>query len=207
MTTRTPFWEEAYRRDLRPFGGPSEEVVELMGRIPRASRVLDLGCGDGRHALPLALAGHRVTAVEVSKAAAEALRRAVGVARAAGHEPALEIVQADLAGYQPPSRYDLVVAHGVLHLLEPAARDNLLQAMRSCTVPGGWNVGASFTDEIPPPEDLAPFCLGLFEPGELFLRYRDWEVELELAYILEDEHPGGIRHRHAVNKVVARRPG
>jgi tellurite methyltransferase len=94
----------------------------------------------------------------------------------------------------------------VLHLLEAAARDSLIAAMRSCTVPGGWNVVACFTDELPPPADLAPFCLGLFRPGEIMDRYRDWDIELERAYVLEDEHPGGVRHRHPINKVVARRP-
>lgn len=206
MTARAPFWDEAYRQDLRPFGGPSDEVIELMGRLPRASRVLDLGCGNGRHALPLALAGHRVTAVDVSSAATEALGREIGRATAAGHEPALEIVKADLAGFHPVGRYQLVIAHGVLHLLEPGARDNLIDAMRSCTVPGGWNVAAVFTDEIAPPDDMAPFCLGLFRPGELVERYGDWEIELVRAYVLEDEHPGSVRHRHPINKVVARRP-
>lgn len=177
-----------------------------MGRLPRGCGALDLGCGDGRHALPLALAGHRVTAVDISRAATSVLRRAVRRARAEGHEPALEIVEADLVGLQPPGRYHLVIAHGVLHLLEPTARDTLVEGMRSCTVPGGWNVAASFTDELPPPEDLAPFCAGLFRPGELVERYRDWEIELVRAYVLEDEHPGGVRHRHPINKVVARRP-
>jgi hypothetical protein len=46
----------------------------------------------------------------------------------------------------------------------------------------------------------------LLDEGELLAAYRDWHVVLEQAYTLHDEHPGGIRHVHAVNKIVARRP-
>lgn len=41
-------------------------VAELMGDV-RGQRVLDLGCGTGRHALSLAAAGARVTAMDFSE--------------------------------------------------------------------------------------------------------------------------------------------
>ena len=167
--------------------------------------MLDLGCGDGRHSIPLARAGHRVTAIDVSPAAIAAIARAARRAHDDGRRLSLEIVQADLAAVSLPADRDLVIAHGVRHLLAPRARDRLIGAMKDCTVPGGWNVAASFTDDIPPPGDLAPFCRGLFRPGELFDWYRDWDVELERSYVLEDRHPGGAQHRHAIDKVVARR--
>ena len=47
---------------------------------------------------------------------------------------------------------------------------------------------------------------GLFREGELEDCYRDWRIEVFRSYVLDDEHPGGIRHRHPVNKIVAQRP-
>lgn len=46
-------------------------LLELDGRfvrryLPAACRIIDLGCGTGRVAVPLAAAGHRVTAVDLS---------------------------------------------------------------------------------------------------------------------------------------------
>lgn len=65
---------------------------------------------------------------------------------------------------------------------------------------------AAFTNRIPPPPDIAALCLGLLEEEELLLRYGDWEIESFRSYTLEDRHPGGITHTHAINKLVARRP-
>ena len=45
----------------------------------------------------------------------------------------------------------------------------------------------------------------MFEEGELFGLYKDWEIILQKSFIDEDEHPGGIKHQHAVNKIIARK--
>jgi hypothetical protein len=58
-----------------------------------------------------------------------------------------------------------VLAHGVLHLLEPDVWRRVLEGMHRHTVPGGWNVVVVFTDRIPPPPDLAPHVRGEFRKG------------------------------------------
>ena len=44
---------------------------------------------------------------------------------------------------------------------------------------------------------------GPFKEGELARIYAGWRQEQATSYVLEDEHPGGVRHRHAIDKVVA----
>lgn len=204
-----PFWEEGYRTNSRPFGPPSLEILELLDRLPRRAGVLDLGCGDGRDAIPLARAGHRVTAVDRSRWALAALRRAAVREGSSieDEEPlGIEVVEADLSTMCPLDDYDLIIAHGVLHLLPPEERDSLMERMKKHTKPGGWNVIAAFTDRIPPPPDIAALCQGLLEEEELLLRYGDWEIDAFRSYTLEDRHPAGITHTHPINKLVARRP-
>jgi tellurite methyltransferase len=142
-----------------------------------------------------------VTAVDKSKSGIARLRE---VASAEGL--ALEAVLGDLAELGHRRGYDLVIAHGVLHLLPPPRADDAVQAMKAATRPGGWNVAAVFTDALPQPRDLEPFVLKPFSKGELFAFYSDWELGRADSYVLEDEHSGGIRHRHAIDRIVARRP-
>jgi 2-polyprenyl-3-methyl-5-hydroxy-6-metoxy-1,4-benzoquinol methylase len=49
------------------FSEAAEQVPRILERLDlKNGRVLDLGCGPGRHALPLARAGLAVTAVDTS---------------------------------------------------------------------------------------------------------------------------------------------
>ncbi len=79
-------------------------------------RLLDAGCGAGRHLLPLAAAGMEVVGVDVSWAVESAGRRAVS-------HPRIHVVQADLL--RLPLRrglFDVVMSLGVLHHLPDPAR-------------------------------------------------------------------------------------
>ncbi len=195
-----PFWERAYATpDASAFGPPSAEILELVPRLPAGARVLDLGCGDGRNSLVFARAGCEVTAVDRSRRGVERLR-----ARAAEEGLVVETRIEDLSEHMPAGAYDVIVAHGVLHLLEPDRCLALIGEMQGATTRAGWNVIAVFTDRLPQPPDLAPFVLRPFREGELARLYDGWRIELFRSYVLEDEHPGGVRHRHAIDKLVAR---
>jgi SAM-dependent methyltransferase len=58
---------------------PDKAVIELLDKIERCKvkKVLDLGCGAGRHALLFAKAGFEVTAVDSSREALSVLRNQV----------------------------------------------------------------------------------------------------------------------------------
>jgi tellurite methyltransferase len=199
-----PFWESAYKSgdETATFGPPSAEVVALAAALPRCASVLDVGGGDGRHALYLARCGFDVRAIDVSAAAIAKLAR---LAEAAGVAVWAEV--ADMREGIPEGVYDLVIAHGCLHLIERGEWAVVLEAIQARTRAGGYNVVAVFTDALEAPADLAAWHVGLFREGELVEWYKGWELIEVRSYILEDEHPGGIRHRHPINKVVARKPG
>ena len=202
--TVEPFWEDAYRASARdPFGAASSEVLEVLDWLPVGSCVLDLGCGMGRNAVPLARAGMSVTCVDVSEAACARLNSDAAELVESGH---LSVVHCDMGEFVPADDFYLVIAHGTLHLLEPCDRRQLMYRMKGWTKPGGSNIVAVFTNRLPTPLDMRDQFVGLFDEGELAASYDDWEIVLCQAYTLEDEHPGGITHAHPVNKIVARRP-
>ena len=63
------FWEKTWQKvDKRGPGEANEfkDVDRFVGLLPERAFVIDLGCGDGRHAERIAAAGHRVLGVDYS---------------------------------------------------------------------------------------------------------------------------------------------
>jgi tellurite methyltransferase len=198
-----PFWAAGYRNPAvsSVFGQPSEEIVDVIRKLPAGAKALDLGCGDGRHALYLLQQGLHVTAVDQSPDAVARL-----LAGASQYDDRLVAAVGDVRFIELVAAFDLVIAHGLLHLLPRSDWSALIPRMQEHTRPLGYNVAAVFTDALPPPEDLRPFMQGLFREGELLEQYRGWHVMSFRSYVMEDEHAGGIHHRHPVNKIVAQKP-
>jgi len=128
-------WDERYTGfEVGPSVGPTAWVADVASSLT-PGRALDIGAGDGRHALWLAKQGWRVTAVDFS---AVGLQRLGDMARAELPETAgtLELVQADVTQYRPqPGAYDLVLI-AYMHLLPPLRRALIATAAASLTVDG-----------------------------------------------------------------------
>jgi len=202
--SKKPFWEKSYKNknliDTYLCGQPSSEFYDLIKLLPRNVKVLDLGCGDGRNAIFLAENGFDVRAVDISMAGIEKLNHLARI-----KDLHIEMERRDMRDYVFKGSYDLIIAHGCLHLIERSYWIRLIKSIKSRTRTGGYNVIAAFTDTLPPPADLKDFTVGLFREGELFEIYQDWQIILQKSYIKEDEHPGSIKHRHPINKIVAKK--
>jgi SAM-dependent methyltransferase len=119
------------RMDPQETRGEVAGILELLG-LPVGSRVLDVGCGWGRHAVPLAEAGMEVTGMDIS---ATALREAHRAADGAGVR--VRWVEGDMReihfarefdaalslfsslGYFLSDEDDLRVLRGIHHALKP----------------------------------------------------------------------------------------
>lgn len=75
-----------------------------LARLPPGGRVLDVGCGPGRHSMALARAGATVTALDRS---ARQLRHLDQVASSEGHQ--IERVRRDMRDFTRPGHF-----HGIL---------------------------------------------------------------------------------------------
>lgn len=104
---------------------------ELARRLPPASTVLDLGCGTGRPSVDvLTAAGHQVVGVDVSTRMLEIARRTP--------RPGAVFLHADLTSLTvPPARFDAVVAHFSLLMLDRAEIDQTLDRVADWLTPGG----------------------------------------------------------------------
>lgn len=119
-------------------GGPALDPT-------RPTRVLELGCGDGAHLVPLAAFRPHVTCVGIDVSAS-----ALAVARDAATTLGLTNASfelADVAHLEPPAEpYDVVVAHGVYSWID-AERRAALRRVAARSVRDGGLVYVSFNAE------------------------------------------------------------
>jgi SAM-dependent methyltransferase len=109
--------------------------AELDRQGGRELAVVDVGGGTGGFAVPLAVAGHRVTVVDPSPDALAALTRR---AADAGVPDRVSAVQGDgdrLAGLVPAGEADLVLCHSLLEVVDDPGE--VLRAVAATLRPGG----------------------------------------------------------------------
>jgi malonyl-CoA O-methyltransferase len=106
-------WAAVYDHDANPLQGLEEPVVRSAIGDPRGLKVLDLGCGTGRHSLWLAEQGASVTAIDFSAGMLDEARRKPGAER-------IRFLCHDLHGDLPldDGEFDLVVSGLVLEHLQ-----------------------------------------------------------------------------------------
>lgn len=198
-----PFWEKTYTDDdVSTFSkGPTADVNEFWSLFPQGGKVLDVGCGEGRNALFLARKGMTVDAFDISEAG---VQKALRIANA--QNIVINAWAQDLTKYIFTSDYDVILSHGVLHLVFKHESEAFIAEMKRHTRSGGYNVIGIFTNRLPATPDNAPFTKGLFDVSELPSLYDDWDIIHHLEGVFEDEHPGGIHHRHAYETIIARKP-
>ncbi len=114
-------------------------MIEEAGLSPDGCRVLEVGCGTGRIAIPLAAAGAAVTAMDFSPRMLDITRRSVP-AEVAGR---LETVEADWNAIDLDDRgwrqaFDLVIAAMTPAVISPESFLTLCDASRGFCYFRGW---------------------------------------------------------------------
>lgn len=138
-----PWYEDYFRREFwtvaeheytaERTGREVEYLASVLAHAP-GRRVLDLGCGTGRHAIGLAARGYQVVGLDVSE---WALARAAEAARAAG--VAAQWVRCDLLRTRPlpVQTADAAICVQSFGLGSDAEQLRLLRELRRRLAPGG----------------------------------------------------------------------
>jgi SAM-dependent methyltransferase len=138
-----PWYEElfanyarAYDRECFTQGTLQEaDFIEAEIAADRNVRILDIGCGTGRHAIELARRGYQVTGIDLS---AKQLERARAKALAAGVQPVFEQRDARVPHFREAFDLAIMLCEGGFSLMETDAMnfailENAVRALR----PGG----------------------------------------------------------------------
>ena len=117
----------------RPLALIKAEVEWIDSQAPHRGRLLDLGCGVGRHSLLFAEKGWQVTGIDAAEAS-------LAYARSEAKDAALAVsfLEGDLRTIALPPQQDLILlAYGTIGTLSPAQANHLVRRCRQALAPGG----------------------------------------------------------------------
>lgn len=196
--TRSP-WARAYARTPNEYilgTHPSGFAREVSPLLPPGSRVLELGCGEGRDSVFFATRGLEVTAIDVSAAGLQKAERLAAVYGVKVHW-----LRGDAAHYVFDGPFDLVYSCGAIHYVPRRQRARLLLRLKTMTRPGGYHAHVVFTDHAIYVEHGER--IDYFTHGELSRAYSDWLI-LRCEQTLIACSQDGTSHHHSVEQLVAK---
>jgi SAM-dependent methyltransferase len=176
--------------DWYPDVSDVEGTVEAVARLAAGRRVLELGIGTGRLALPLRAAGVDVHGVDASAAMVERLRAKPGGAD-------IPVLVADFAERLPPGPFGVVFAafNTLLNLTEPGSVERCLSLVREHLEPDGCLLVEAFA-----PADDAPASgvdVRRVDAGEVVLSVFRREPGTDVVHgsLVSLTEAGGVRLR------------
>ena len=101
---------DKYYQTENLFGNPYPELMEFFAEYPNREKVVDLGCGQGIDAIPLAQPGYTVTGIDNSKVGIEQMKRIAKIGK-------LQLIGkvADLFEFDNFAEYDFVLLDSMFH--------------------------------------------------------------------------------------------
>lgn len=195
-------WAKYY--DLVHQGLPGEAEFYIGQAIRIGGRTLELGCGTGRIAIPMAMSGVDVTGLDTSRAMLDRCRLK---RRAVGKLPGkLRLVQGDMREFHLPGVFDFIAMpyRTVMHLRTPADQRASFEAVRRHLAPDGTFILNCW---VPRPSVIAPL---LGAPNGLLQfagRYgsvvtgREW---LHFCSTICDEFQQALVEEHVFHELNAR---
>lgn len=159
---REAYWAPGTGRVMAFTKGTAREVAFLWDELELApgARVLDVGCGPGRHALALAERGAEVVGIDISEDFVELARGAAADQRLSGIEFRCE----DARHLDAEAEFDAAIslcqgAFGLLGRDGPGADEEMFERIVRAVVPGGRVAVSAFS---------AYFAVRHLEEGESF---------------------------------------
>jgi tellurite methyltransferase len=191
---------EAYYWGKKP-SAMCDKVIEIMRPTPDFHpRLLDLGCGEGRNTVYFAKHDFEVFGLDLSLPGLGKMKR---YAQEIGVH--VEAIHANIANYELEDTYDVIFSTGTLQYLPLEIREQRFRHYKEKTSSNGINALSVFVTKpfIPQAPDAEKSAF-LYKSGELLSHYWDWEI-LYCTEEIFDCMSSGVPHKHAVNRMIARR--
>jgi len=195
------YYDEKYQSEGHFWGGqPNSLAYKVLEIFPPgdSTKLLEIGCGEGRDLVFFARNGYAVTGFDLS---IEGVRKTEQWADELNLS--VEIFQASLNEYRLQDRFDVVYSSGTLQYIPGDLREEIIANYKKFTEPGGIHaftipVYKPFLPEEADVDDTEHTWIS----GEILTRYHDWIIEFFIEQVL-DNMSGG---KFAVNRLIARKP-
>jgi len=215
------FFDVQYSKSGSYWGDQPNLLVPLVSSYLRPqSRILIVGCGEGRDAVFLARLGFEVVATEISP---KGLMRAEEISSYNGHKPELLLLDAHKP-HDHLGAFDAVLLMNVIQFLNPDSISERIEHFKSLVNSRGIFSAQLFTIEDPrylalinsgdeiigrltveDPE--RKYRVRYFEKGELASYFHSWEMIYYHEGLMWDK-PHGAQldfHQHGIAQMIARK--
>lgn len=208
MIEKPRSFDELYASYNNYYLKPSDGLIDCVNQyVHQPCRALDLGCGQGRNAIWLALNGFDVLAIDISEKAIEFLNMEIKRKKIK-----IQTVLADAVRYNfGVSQFGLIVIQTTLNHLDSQNISNCCEKMIASLKPDGVLYCVGFTIDDPGytgQMKLSSECKNLvkyyFMHGELHNLFSELEILYYKEYIKEDSSHGP-KHIHGKAKLIGRK--
>src|ERR687887_2286606 len=174
-------WDKYWRDDayvVRNWVEPDPDIVRLSPIMNdrQVQKVLDLGCGPGRHVIYLSRQGFEVHGLDISSAGVERCRKEL---EQYGLQATVQVADMLTIPY-PDAYFDWVLSVQVIYHTTAATLKQAIQHVRSKLTPGGF-----FYVTFPPLDNIDPDSGQEIEP-RTYLKEEDGEPLLH-HYVTPEE--------------------
>lgn len=127
-------YDTLYKSTPNALGPPTAVILEWFQSLQKSRlSILDIGCGQGRDAIPLARLGHQIVGVDISA-------NGVSQMKADAQKDNLDITGhvADIRDYRPERSFDVVLIDRTLHMLDAHEMNQVFDGLLDAVRPHGY---------------------------------------------------------------------
>ena len=202
MSIRTNY-EKWYEGDEYYWGlEPGDFLFELIKLCPPTenTKVLDIGCGEGKDAVFMAEKGYDVTAFDLTE---NGIRKTIALAHKRGVK--VNAYVDDINTFETDEQFDIIFSTGTVQYIFDENKEAFFKKLEKITKPNGIVFINVFVEksflELPPDWDKEE---KMWKSGELFTYFSDWKFE-KIDEVIFEDNSGGIPHYHCMDTIICRK--
>lgn len=175
---------------------------ELISLCPPSenTKVLDIGCGEGKDAVYMAQKGFDVSAFDLTD---NGIRKTIRLASDRGVN--IKAYVDDINTFVPDDQYDIIYSTGTVQYLFDENKKSFFEKIEKMTKPNGIVFFNVFVEksflELPPDWDREE---KMWKSGELFTYFADWKIE-RIDEVIFKDNSGGTPHYHCMDTIICRK--